>query len=461
MASFKGEKVWLSLALLGLLACSDDEKDTKTEDDPVETADAGSDAGSEPVCEKATGGVQDEPNAGDDDTSVLPIIFVHGFVGSASQFDSNAQRLVANGYPASKLYGYDHDGITGTQEGFADGLDTLVNTVLAKHKTSQFILIGHSRGTSVSNTYLGNAERAKKVKKVVLLDGRPCLTVVPCDAPNQMNLPGQAHVEVATSAESFKRWYKFLFDKEASFVDIVKQDEPVQISGRAVNFPANTGRVGATLDVYELDHATGQRVNDCSLATVAIDESGNWGPVQVDPDKYYEIVLAMENGGFQHFYFQRFLRSTKFIRLLSGPPDSPARMNTNSGPEHAALTVIRMREWYDTDKLEVKVDLDGELTDLGNTINPADIGRGDISVYLHDDAASPKQTTGIPLPYFGTQPFQAGYDAYIPASSEPEKSTVTVTNIPRGDTSKPQVLTFPSWPSDKHTTMVMFADYAQ
>jgi pimeloyl-ACP methyl ester carboxylesterase len=455
MLSLKNERIWLSLALLGLLACSDDDKGTKTDDEPVETADAGS----EPTCEDATGGVQDEPHPGDNDTNVLPIIFVHGFVGSASQFDSQAQRLVANDYPPSKLHAYDHDGVVGTAESFADGLDTLVNTVLAKHNTTQFILIGHSRGTSVSNTYLGNPERAKKVKKVVLLDGRPCGTAVPCDAPNQMNLPGQAHVEVATSAESFKRWYKFLFDKEPSVADIVKQEKPVQISGRAVNFPANTGRVGATLDVYELDHETGQRVS-CSLATVVIDQSGDWGPVKVDPDKYYELVLSLENGGFQHFYFQRFLRSTKFIRLLSGPPDSPARMNTNSGPEHAALTVIRMREWYATDTLDIKVDLDGDVTNVGNTINPDDIGRGDISVYLHDDAASPKQTTLAPLPYFGTQPFQAGYDAYLPVS-EPEKSTITVTNIPRGETAKPQVLTFPSWPSDKHTTMVMYADFAQ
>jgi hypothetical protein len=259
--------------------------------------------------------------------------------------------------------------------------------------------------------------------------------------------------------------YKFLFDKEPTVVDIVKQSEPVEISGRAVNFPANTGREGRTLDIFEVKTETGERVGK-ALATYTIPASGNWGPLKVDADKYYEMRLSSETeGSFQHFYFQRFLRSTKFIRLLSGPPDSPARVNTNSGPNHAALTLIRMREWYGpgtankaADVLKINVKSPQGDVEVPDAIT-ADVSTNRISIYLHDDAATPKKTTLAPLPYFPMQPFQTGYDVFMPGADVPD-GTITVTNLPRGE-SKAQVLNFPNWSSDKHTIMVCFADYSQ
>jgi pimeloyl-ACP methyl ester carboxylesterase len=454
MLSLRHNTIWLGLALASLLACSDDDKSEKGTD-PVTESDAGDD--------ESDAGPAEHP--GDKDKSILPIIFVHGFAGSASQFDSQAQRFVANDYPPNKLGAYDHDGAGLDIPGYAAGLDVLVDEYLAKFGVEQIYLIGHSRGTSVSNSYLSDPARAKKVAKVILLDGQGCTASIPCTAPHQVDLPGQSHVNVATSAESFKLQYKFLFDKDPEVVDIVKQDEPVEIGGRAVNFPANTGREGRTLDVFEVAKETGERVGS-AIASITIPASGDWGPVKVDADKYYELRLSSETeGSYQHFYFQRFLRSTKFIRLLSGPPDSPSRVNTNSGPNHAALTLIRMREWYgpgdpakapDVLKIHVK-SAQGDV-DIPDAIT--DIKQDKIALYLHDDAATPKKTTLAPLPYFPTQPFQTGADAYLPASDQPD-GTITITNIQRGDTSKPQVLNFPNYSSDKHTIMVMFADYAQ
>jgi pimeloyl-ACP methyl ester carboxylesterase len=440
------------------LACSDDDKsDTST--DPSTKDDAGG-------GEESDAGPAEHP--GDKDTSILPIIFVHGFAGSASQFDSQAQRFVANDYPPNKLAAYDHDGAGLDIPGYADGLDKVVDAAIQKFGVEQIYLIGHSRGTSVSITYLSDPARAKKVAKVVLLDGQYCTAApatVPCTDPHQVDLPGQSHVTVATSAESFKKQYKFLFDKEPEVFDIVKQAEPVEIAGRAVNFPANTGREGRTLDIFEVETATGERVGK-AIESITIPASGDWGPVKVDPDKYYELRLSSETeGAYQHFYFQRFLRSTKFIRLLSGPPDSPSRVNTNAGPNHAALTLIRMREWYGpgdpakpADVLKIHVKSPQGDADIPDAIT--DIKQDRIALYLHDDAATPKKTTLAPLPYFPTQPFQTGADVYLPASDPPD-GTISVTNIQRGDTTKPQVLNFPNYSSDKHTIMVQFADYAQ
>jgi hypothetical protein len=241
-------------------------------------------------------------------------------------------------------------------------------------------------------------------------------------------------------------------------VDIAAQTEPLLVSGRAVNFPANTGRSGATLDVFELD-ADGKRAGG-SLLTKAIDASGEFGPLQVKSDKYYEFALTLENGFTQHYYFQRFLRSTKFIRLLSGPINSASRMNTNSGPNHAALTLMRMREWFTTDTLQVQVTrASGEPISVPNAF-PSAVGNGRIAVYLHDDKATPGMTSLQPLPYFPSQPFQTGFDVFMPAAEEPN-GTITLTNNPRGNAGKPQVLKLPNWASSKHSSTINFADYAQ
>ena len=37
--------------------------------------------------------------------------------------------------------------------------------------------------------------------------------------------------------------------------------------------------------------------------------------------------------------------------------------------------------------------------------------------------------------------------------------TITITNVPRGDTSKPQTLNVPNWPSSTHAISVVFTDF--
>ncbi|MEP6298116.1 MAG: hypothetical protein ABJ382_12385, partial [Ilumatobacter sp.] len=44
-----------------------------------------------------------DPAAPLPDEVVRPIVFVHGFAGSAQQYESQAMRFVANGYPAEQI----------------------------------------------------------------------------------------------------------------------------------------------------------------------------------------------------------------------------------------------------------------------------------------------------------------------------------------------------------------------
>ena len=406
------------------------------------------------------------------DDVALPIVFVHGFAGSAQQFTSQAMRYVANGYPPERLRAYEHDGAGFAIADYVSGLDAVVDEVRATFNADKVYLMGHSRGTAVSSSYLSEPSRADKVAKYVSLDGAGCNNIpVPCRAPAQTtntregqtdHLPGQKHVEVATSKESFEIQFEFFFDKKPEVVDIVKQRDPVKISGRAVNFPANTGREDTTLEVWAIDADTGMRTKDEPMAKFDLQGEGEWGPVTVDPTKHYELSLLSTDGStdtVQHFYMQPFLRSSQFIRLLSGPPDSDSRVHTNTGDGHAGLIAMRMREWTPDDVLEVSDKSDSGDSEPKNVLENS-TASDRIAIFLHDDAASPGETTLDPLPWFTDQPFQTGVDIFLPAKDKPD-GTITLKNLPRGDADKPQALHVPNWASTNHTISVMFNDFPQ
>ncbi|HEY8524586.1 MAG TPA: alpha/beta fold hydrolase [Acidimicrobiales bacterium] len=428
----------------------------------------------------ATGSVaQEDPGINPDGTDplpplpddvALPIVFVHGFAGSAQQFESQAIRFAANGYPQERIVAYDHDGAGLDIDGYVQGLDQVIDETLERFDVDQVYLVGHSRGTLVSSSYLGDAGRAAKVAKYIALDGAPCPTAVPCRAITQADLPGQAHVEVATSKESFVRQYEFLVGEEPEVVDIVPQRQPVELAGRAVNFPANTGREGAHLDVWEIDAETGARVGDEPHASFDLDADGSFGPFTVEHGAHYEWVLSAPDTDVQHhLYLQPYPRSSYLVRLLSSGPDSPTRQNTNVSDDHSAIIAMRMREWYANDRPEVEGDQRDvlEISTRGPGIETEPVnairdfmGNGTIGLHFHDDAATPGETTLAALPFFSEQPFQNGADVLMPASdAEQPDGTITVTNVPRGDTDNPQTLNVPNWPSSRHAISVMFTDY--
>jgi hypothetical protein len=191
---------------------------------------------------------------------------------------------------------------------------------------------------------------------------------------------------------------------------------------------------------------------------------GDFGPVEVDSGAHYEYVLSAPDSNVQHhLYLQPYVRSSHLVRLLSSAPDGDTRLNTNVGDDHSAIIAIRMREWYAVDDLDLPGDQADVLevsVDGGDPVNVlADfVGDGAIGLHLHDDVATPGETTLAALPYFATQPFQSGVDVFLPADAD-GAGTITVTNLPRGDTSRPQTLNVPNWPSSGHAISVVFSDH--
>ncbi len=105
-------------------------------------------------------------------------MFVHGFAGSASQFESQAMRFESNGYPAGYISAFEYDSAGGLSPQFPpasilDGVDQVVDAALMNTGADKVDLVGHSLGTRVSQAYLKSSpERAAKIAHYVNIDGQ-------------------------------------------------------------------------------------------------------------------------------------------------------------------------------------------------------------------------------------------------------------------------------------------------
>jgi pimeloyl-ACP methyl ester carboxylesterase len=422
----------------------------------------------------------------------LPIVFVHGAAGSAQQFQSQAMRYIVNGVPPDRIHTFEYDaGAQGSAVALAGQqllpLYQFLLDVTAESGADQVYLIGHSLGTIVSTEYLSSGfvtgpvpapAPASLVAKFIGIDGvvsPVCPGLVPCkgifDGTSSVGLgqdntyiENQAHVEVATSAESFAAQFEFLYGVAPQSTEIDVQGPTVSVSGRAVTFPENTPRPGAQLEIWPIDADTGHRTASAPAATTTPDADGFWGPVELSTQQHYEFLLKTSDTVDHHFYMPRFVRNTVHLRLLSGPDDSDSRANTHLGDGHVALVMSRMREWFGNHPSAGNdiVEISTRSPHLGdqapvNAITP-DVGTDTIGIHIHDDAATPRQTTLQPLPYFPDQAFQTGVDVYMPATDPPD-GTVSVRLVPRGREEFAQVVNLPNWASSRHRVSVMFDDF--
>jgi len=401
------------------------------------------------------------------DQTKLPIIFVHGAAGSGAQYLTQAMRFASNGYPAERIVAFEYEG---TSPHSAADLDRFVDEVRSRFQVDKVHLVAHSMGTSVGSTLLGgyltSSSRAAKVAKYIGIDGftsTSCPGRVDCMGifvtsgrrlgSKNVYFTNQSHVEVVTSAESFVEQYKFLTGSAPTTTAIAPMANTVAVSGRAVYFPANQGAAGARVKVWQIDAATGHRLGSTPVAEFAVGANGNWGPAQLNPQARYEMEVSGAGTRTYHYYFQPFVRDTSLVRLLLSPADSEFVRNTNTSDNHSTLVITRYKEWWSgritgNDVLEIG----------GRNIITRDVGDANIAIHVHDDTATPGQTTLNPLRYFNSQPFQAGVDVFLPAANPPT-GTISLVSYPRGDRQRPQVINVPNWASSTHAIQVTFNDW--
>ncbi|SNY71077.1 Lipase (class 2) [Paractinoplanes atraurantiacus] len=390
-------------------------------------------------------------------TPLRPVIFVHGSAGSAAQFETQAKRLAANGYPIEIIEAHEYDSpniATILPEVYA-GLDARISRLLADTGATQVDLIAHSLGTFVSQGYLNSSpSRAGRVAHYVNLDGRTAAappggvdtlaiwgegdaTRAVIGARN-VSLPDQSHTQTVSSVESFRAVFRFLRDRDPRTTAVVPT-AVARVSGRAVIFPSNVG-AGGVVKIFDVTLGRFLR------HTVEVAADGSFGPVPLSPHARYEFVLVRPGTPDHHFYFQPFLRSDSFVRLLAGRPGEGVGALIETSPAHTALTLNRQKEWWaSADKLYVN----------GRQIlNEANAPRAKrvIGVFAFDKNSDRVTDLTAPLPDIYAQTFLTGMDVYIPA-----RAFVSVVVANRDGRWESTIL--PAWPSDQHRVTINVNDY--
>jgi hypothetical protein len=138
------------------------------------------------------------------------------------------------------------------------------------------------------------------------------------------------HRETAYSPRAFREIFKFIAGREPQRLEIVPETN-VKLSGLVTGTPGgvqtNRPVSGASVDVYRVSADTGERSGGPvhSSQTAA---DGRWGPAQVDPTWYLEIVLTSPGSTTTHFYRSPFPRSSDILHLRAaralGPADAGA-----------------------------------------------------------------------------------------------------------------------------------------
>lgn len=402
-----------------------------------------------------------------------PVIFVHGFVGSGGQFESQAQRFTSNGYRPDQVAVEEYDSLFGTitMAGVWTDLDALIARLLANSHADKVELVGHSLGTAVSQGYIGSSPaRAAKIAHYVNLDGAPAAappggvptlavwgegnTAQKIVGATNVYEPDHSHVQVATSAETFDAMYRFFQGHAPRTTDIVPEHR-ISLSGRAQLFPSNAGAAGATVQVWEVDSRTGFRRGHRPRAQFAIGADGSWGPFSGSSHKRYEFAVVWPNAT-HHFYYEPFLRSDHLVRLLTQEPGTGLDALREKSPSTVSMTVVRYKElWGDQGAQNDVVTINGQ-----NVVTPAIAPRSKRlnAFFAFDHKLDGVTDLSAPIPAFAGLPFISGADIFLPATTPPSRS-VHIRVVPRGGHGQVETVNIPNWPSSTDHSSIQLRDF--
>jgi pimeloyl-ACP methyl ester carboxylesterase len=405
-----------------------------------------------------------------------PVIFVHGGSGSGAQFDTQALRLMSNGYPADRIAVHEYDSTfgTNTMEEVWAGLDELIAELLRETGADGVDLLGHSLGTTVSQGYLTSSpERAASVAHYVNIDGRTAAS--PPGAVDTLAVwgegdqtrqivgaqnyyaPDQSHVQVATSAETFAQIYRFFTAHEPETTDVVPQRGRIRLSGEANVFPQNQGADGFTLQIFEIDRR-GRREHRRPAATFAIGADGAWGPFKAHAGERYEFALTRTDGSVHHLYFQPFLRSDHLVRLLTSRPGEGLDLLREPSDTSAGFGVIRYKEmWGDQGANNDTLEIDG-----ANILNPATAPRTKRvnAMFVGDDNLDGVTDLSAPVQPWFSLPFISAVDLVVPATTPPD-DTVRIEMVARAGDGDEEVVNIPNWATSQNIVTITFRDFQQ
>lgn len=134
-------------------------------------------------------------------------------------------------------------------------------------------------------------------------------------------LPGLDHREVAFHKLAFARMFEFIAGQAppSTFIaaerDVVLNGKVTGIAeGTYTNLPVN----GATVDVWEVEPATGVRRTRVAVHHRITGPDGFWGPFKTTADTCLEFVITASGSPVTHIYRSPFTRSCDIVHLRPG-----------------------------------------------------------------------------------------------------------------------------------------------
>lgn len=99
-----------------------------------------------------------------------PILFVHGYLGNSTNWDTMRQRFLADGWKDYELYAYNYS-FTDSNAEVAAKIRNDVNRIMSATGATKVDIIAHSIGSVSSRYYLKNLDGSSKVDAWVSLAG--------------------------------------------------------------------------------------------------------------------------------------------------------------------------------------------------------------------------------------------------------------------------------------------------
>jgi pimeloyl-ACP methyl ester carboxylesterase len=372
------------------------------------------------------------------DTSRRPIVIVHGGFGTADQFEALALRFASNGYCMHYMVPYDYntyENSGGIPEESLAALETVIDDILEATGQDQVDLVGHSLGTAVSQTFLTNsADRAAKVAHYANVEGGaadslpggvPSISFIGdashggeiTGGTNVLLTGGVDHVGAAVHPRTSEEMFKFFNDGEEPQTLEILPGSKILVSGKLVQFDtaqtAHTqeGEVG-TIDIFEVDRDTGERVNEEPDESFEAREDGTWGPFEAKPDTYYEFQMTSNmRTDVCHYYREPFIRSDAFVYLKIADIITD---NIEFTDDYTMIITVRNKAlWRGEDVLTV------EGTEVSD--NPAcEPDKNNIGYFIYDDLQDGESVMDQSISSYDSLPFVNGIDYYI--SPEPHRT---------------------------------------
>jgi hypothetical protein len=377
-------------------------------------------------------------------TSKLPIVFVHGFLGSGDNWATQIQRFSSNGYCHQRMFVFDWNTINRSKA--TDSLlNEFIDEVLRKTKATQVDLIAHSAGGGLCYTYLNDSLHALKVahyihigsgkmknaagkngevKTMNIYSKADMVVKTGGDIPGAVNvvLKNADHMQVATGEETFRHLYEFLNNNQApettAIATIDKPYSSVGISGKGVTLGENNPLSLDSFNVYLFDPSTGKRklieknktTNGAYTGWTRFAKDGSFG-FNMTANNYFEFEVRPLNGRAIHYYFEPLQRTDKAVYLRAFPSTGMIAGVLSQVPKDEKQTVLVIfssnnaiiagRDTLAIDSIPLSTP---QLAPASKTM---------IATFVFDDGdgVSSRQT----LKTFGGFPFLGSADLFIPA----------------------------------------------